>query len=36
MPAAATVAWVSMPRGDTLEVLAVPLDETAAREVNPR
>jgi hypothetical protein len=32
MPAAATVAWVSMPRGDTLEVLAVPLDETAARE----
>lgn len=32
MPAPATVARVSMPRGGTLETLTVPLDEAASRE----
>lgn len=32
MPAAATVDWVPMPRGGTLETLAVPLEDAAARD----
>ena len=32
MPAAATVDWVPMPRGGTLETLAAPLEDAAARD----